>query len=164
VPDEVKTTQTAPKTGETNTKAPDAAKDQEEANAAAAKADEERRAQAAAEEKAVAEEKARITAEQEKVRKADAEKIAALRGEPDGNLSKEQEAALDEMFGDDSEDVAEFNRDAPDDLKDAIRVLHKLAASIPDSTPDSHTVWGAAGVVLNVGHIRTLVKHSPMIA
>ena len=105
--------------------------------------------------------------------KRQAEMLAAQK-EPDGQLSAEQQKELDTLLGDDPEDdfLGEDQKASPagvdpalarEELTEVFRVLRKLNKAIPETSPDSHTIWGAGGVVLNLGHLRTLIKYSPEV-
>jgi len=81
-------------------------------------------------------------------------------GAPEKDLTKEEEERLERILdGDDDDAPASLASKVPDDFNETANKLKKLVLAIPETTPDSHTVWGAGGVVINVGDIRTLVKY-----
>lgn len=84
----------------------------------------------------------------------------------DSDISAREQAELDKVLGDqgdgafdDEDDLPAGNDATPDDFNEAAKVVKKLLAGVPASTPDEHTVWGAGGVVLNLGHLRALAKY-----
>lgn len=82
--------------------------------------------------------------------------------EPAKELTKAEEAALEKILGGESE--VDDDDDAPtpagsDHPMVAVAAkLRKLVTHIPQSTPDEFQIWGAAGIVLTLGDLRTLVK------
>jgi hypothetical protein len=63
---------------------------------------------------------------------------------------------------------AQLDKDGPDEVDpetelaagDALgQKLQALVAGIPETTPDEHVIWGAAGITLLLKDIRLLAKH-----
>lgn len=85
--------------------------------------------------------------------KEDAE-FEKAKAENDGKISADQQKLLDEALGDEDEGDS-----APEDFAALREKIAKLMSVIPEGSPDSHTIWGAGGVILNLGDIRTLAKY-----
>lgn len=81
-------------------------------------------------------------------------------------ISKEEEAKLESILnGVDTEHPPENAGRMNDNgsiaraVPDWVGKLRKLAQAIPADTSDDHILWGAAGVSLTVGDLRSMVKH-----
>lgn len=100
--------------------------------------------------------------------KRDAEFEAALK-EKDNQMSAEEAKAIQDRLDKDGNDDEPFTPDGPassadqlrTEVQEAVAVIKKLAKLAPETSPDSHTVWGISPVVLNLGHIRALAKALP---
>lgn len=127
----------------------------EEAKAAETpKVDADATAKVAEQAKADAEAKAKAEAEE----KAAAAFEAALK-ENDGDLSAEQQAILEKHIGDQPEPEVTAGG-VPEDLSVVFDKLRRLNRAIPETTPNEHTLWGAGGVVLTIGDIRTIIRYA----
>lgn len=77
-------------------------------------------------------------------------------------LTKAEEKALEAILGAESEaddeDDAPTPASASHPMVAVAAKLRKLVSSIPQETPDEFQIWGAAGIVLNLGDLRTIVK------
>lgn len=78
---------------------------------------------------------------------------------PPNELSADEQRSLERILDGDDETTdpdrpAVRNGSEPS----AVTKLRKLVAAIPSETPNEHSVWGAAGIALNVGDLRELVK------
>lgn len=87
--------------------------------------------------------------------------------EPAPELSREDEAKLERVLDGDEDSrhnadgTMKINNDDADYVKagkTAWNKIVRITSIIPKDTPDEHVVWGAGGVVLNVGDLRALVK------
>jgi len=77
-------------------------------------------------------------------------------------LTRKEEAELEKMLDGQDERESSWNeRPEYADATNAAKKLQKLVAVLPKDTPNEHTVWGAGGIVLTVGDLRSLVKVMP---
>jgi hypothetical protein len=84
------------------------------------------------------------------------EKKSPEPAEKPAELTKDEEKELENILdGDDEAEPAE----SPEDFALVRDKIRRLMQGISENTPDSHTVWGAAGVVLTLGDIRTIAKY-----
>lgn len=81
--------------------------------------------------------------------------------DPAADLTAEEQANLERILdGDDDDAPASLSGEDDRDLaKEAINKIKRLVVGIPSTSPDAHTIWGAAGVTLTLGDLRALVKH-----
>lgn len=83
--------------------------------------------------------------------------------EPAKELTKAEEKELEKILGKDSE-AGDDDKDiakpafAAHPMVDVAKRLKQLVTLIPKETPDDHRIWGAAGIVLTLGDLRTIVK------
>lgn len=89
--------------------------------------------------------------------------------EPAPELTVEEQANLEKILDGDEASNGDVNEDGSVNIDDgdpeyvkagktAWNKIVRLATIIPKDTPDEHVVWGAGGVVLNVGDLRALVR------
>lgn len=83
--------------------------------------------------------------------------------EPAKELTKAEEKELEKILGadsevDDDEDETPGPATSNHPMVAVSAKLRKLVSSIPQETPDEFQIWGAAGIVLNLGDLRTIVK------
>lgn len=70
--------------------------------------------------------------------------------EKDNELSARQHKLIEKQLDKDGPDEPEYT---PTDV--AIKIA-ALVAGVPETTPDSHIIWGAAGVTITLGDFRVV--------
>ena len=82
--------------------------------------------------------------------------------DPDEGITKAEEKELEKLLGNESEvdDDADIAKPAMTGhpMEAVAKRLKQLVTLIPKETPDDHRLWGAAGIVLTLGDLRTIVK------
>lgn len=89
--------------------------------------------------------------------------------EPAPEISRDEEAKLERVLdGEEERDslvyedgtvkISDDDHEAVKAGKAAWNKIVRITTIIPKDTPDEHVVWGAGGVVLNVGDLRALVR------
>jgi hypothetical protein len=83
--------------------------------------------------------------------------------EPTPELSKEEEKKLEALLGghsevEDDDDEAPLPAGVAHPMVAVAAKLRKLVTHIPKDTPDEFQIWGAAGITLTLGDLRTVVK------
>lgn len=81
-------------------------------------------------------------------------------GDPAADLTPEEEKRLERILdGEDDDAPASLSSGERDAFGEVQNKLRKLILAVPSTSPDSHTVWGAGGVTITLGDLRTLVKN-----
>lgn len=74
-------------------------------------------------------------------------------------VTKAEEVELDNMLGDEHEpDYGNEPAPQPAANNASLAKLRRLVSLIPRETPDDHVVWGAAGIKLTLGDLRSISR------
>ena len=78
------------------------------------------------------------------------------------NLDPKEAKDIEEALGDYAEDdFAEPKEDEIDKAKHSLAMIRKLVDRVHPDTPDEHTIYGAAGVIITMGDLRNITKWVP---